>query len=257
MPSHDWDLIARSGEHLAAQIKRVVNLSIMTANANPFEADLSRLSGGALDAYLSAHSGLPGPRANLALADACAQVLDTDELLRLAASDDEFLALCGSVGVGEQLARGAALESVLKRLASDGRWRVREGVARGLQRLGDAAPERLAALVLSWAEDRDPLVQRAAIGGACEPRLLKNPVMAEAAIRSCTIATDALLAHSDRRSEPVRVLRQALGYCWSVAIAGDPGEGLRVFARLRENQDADAQWIVRENLKKARLARLL
>jgi len=35
--------------------------------------------------------------------------------------------------------------------AWDGRWRVREGVAMGLQRLGDTDPRRLLALARAWA----------------------------------------------------------------------------------------------------------
>jgi hypothetical protein len=53
------------------------------------------------------------------------------------------------------------------------------------------------------------------------------------------------------------VLRQALGYCWSVAIAADAATGLPLFTALTTSKDRDVQWIVRENSKKARLARLL
>jgi hypothetical protein len=53
------------------------------------------------------------------------------------------------------------------------------------------------------------------------------------------------------------VLRQALGYCWSVAIAADAATGLPLFTALTASKDRDVQWIVRENSKKARLARLL
>jgi hypothetical protein len=57
----------------------------------------------------------------------------------------------------------------------------------------------------------------------------------------------------------VRTLRQALGYCWSVAVAGDPAAGLPAFAALRAGtgDDADVAWVVRENEKKSRLRRLL
>ncbi len=52
-------------------------------------------------------------------------------------------------------------------------------------------------------------------------------------------------------------LRQALGYAWSVVIAALPGEGLPLFRDLETSTDPDIEWIVRENLKKARLKRLL
>ncbi len=57
--------------------------------------------------------------------------------------------------------------------------------------------------------------------------------------------------------EQVRALRKALGYCWSVAVAADPAAGLARFRALEHDDDSDVQWIVRENSKKSRLARLL
>ena len=55
----------------------------------------------------------------------------------------------------------------------------------------------------------------------------------------------------------MRVLRQSLGYCWSVAVAADPGSGLPAFAALAEDTDPDVRWVVRSNRTKARLAKLL
>jgi hypothetical protein len=204
-------------------------------------------------AYLGAHSGLPGPRGNLELADAFAGIGSPALVREFAASADEYLAVCGAIGLGELLARGDEVEPELRRLAADARWRVREGVARGLQRLGDAAPARLRELVLRWSMDDNPLVLRAAAAAICEPRLLKDPDTAALALDICRRATDALLAAGVRD----RVLRQALGYCWSVAIVGAPDAGLAAFRELEANADPDAQWIVRENRTKSRLKKLL
>ena len=52
-----------------------------------------------------------------------------------------------------------------------------------------------------------------------------------------------------------RVLRKALGYCWSVAVAALPGPGFDRLARWAASDDPDVRWVVRENLKKARLTR--
>jgi hypothetical protein len=65
--------------------------------------------------------------------------------------------------------------------------------------------------------------------------------------------TGTLLAEPDRRDPHVRVLRQTLGYCWSVAVAADPGAGVPLFGRLAEVDDADARWIVRENRANKRM----
>ena len=52
-----------------------------------------------------------------------------------------------------------------------------------------------------------------------------------------------------------RVLRQALGYGWSVAVAADPAIGLPALERWLSDPNPDVRWIVRENLAKARLTR--
>lgn len=207
--------------------------------------------------FLAAHSGLPGPRGNIELAVAVADLASPALIDEWAGSADEYLAFCGTLGLGDRATDPVIVER-LRGLARDDRWRVREAVAMALQRLGDAHPEALASLVPAWADDPDPLVRRAAAAGICEPRLLTTPDAAALAIEVCRRATAALLAlpAGDRRSPAARTLRQALGYCWSVAIAADPEPGLRVFGSL-DTADPDAAWIVKENSAKKRLSRLL
>ena len=210
--------------------------------------------------YLRAHSGLPGPRANLELAFAAAEEASPERLDELLATDEEYLVLCGTIGLGRLMAAGAeGTGERLRGYAKDARWRVREGVAMGLQRLGDADLPRLLSLVTTWAGDPDPLVQRAAVAGICEPRLLRRPDAAARAIGICERVTRELAARpsGERKNDAVRTLRQALGYCWSVAVAADPDTGLRRFETLAAYDDADVAWIARENAKKSRLARLL
>jgi hypothetical protein len=244
-----------------------------------YRADLHGLPRPEWSQFLAQHSGLPGPRGNIELAQAFADESDpgvTDELL---ATDDEYLVFCGVIGLGRQLAEtpvgdaadvadadaadaahaADALAERLRGYAADGRWRVREAVAMALQRLGDADVRRLEQLVVQWALDDDPLVQRAAVAGICEPRLLADPHAAGTALEVCAVVTDALASRPrDRRRDPaLRTLRQALGYCWSVAVAADPQRGLPAFTALGETADADVAWIVRENRRKHRLARLL
>jgi hypothetical protein len=128
-----------------------------------------------------------------------------------------------------------------------------------LQRLGDANLPRLLTLVVDWVDDQDPLVQRAAAAAICEPRLIRSPGAAATAIEVCRRATDSLARRpaSERRDPDVRTLRQGLGYCWSVAVAADPGPGVAAFEKLADSPDADVGWIARENTKKKRLAALL
>jgi len=212
-------------------------------------------------AFLDAHSGLPGPRGNLELIQAAAEAGDAAWFEELVASTDEFRAATGAVGLGRLLADApdASVVACLHDLAADRRWRVREGVAMALQRLGDADPARLWSLARAWAVEPDPLVQRAAVAGVCEPRLLRPPAAAAVALEICGTVTTMLAARpqEQRRSDGVRSLRQALGYCWSVAVAADPGIGVPRFQALTDDPDPDVTWIVRENGRKARLVRVL
>jgi hypothetical protein len=202
-------------------------------------------------AILLAESGLPGPRANLPLAHAAAEVLEPQEARRWARGDAEYLALCGAIA----LAAHADPEAVLA--AKDPRWRVREGVAQGLQTLAARDPMGFSEVLDAWRDDPDPLVQRARAAAVCEPPLLKDLALAGLALEVCREATAALRAAGDRRSEGVRVLRQALGWCWSVAVAADPARGLEAFRMLEADPDPDVRWVERENRRKVRLQRLL
>jgi hypothetical protein len=114
--------------------------------------------------YLLEHSGLPGPRGNLELARAAAEVRSAGELRRWASLDsdvaptggsEEFLALCGVVGLGRLLAEGdAEALGELRGHANDPRWRVREAVAMALQRWGTETFDALAAAMADWRAAR-------------------------------------------------------------------------------------------------------
>jgi hypothetical protein len=192
--------------------------------------------------YLRRHSGLPGPRANLELLQAAVDEGDEQRFRALAASEDEFVCMCGVAGL-------AATGEDVRAFAADPRWRVREAVVLGLQRRDW---ETLAAEMERWAEG-SAYEQRAAVAALCEPPLLRVPGRAE---RVLGVLED-VTARYERRADPGDVLRKALGYGWSVAVAAAPAAGLPRFERLRSSADPDVRWIVNENLRKARLARLV
>lgn len=220
-----------------------------------YRAVLESLPSGEWTAYLEAESALPGPRANLELAAVFADVAEPDLVRLCAGSSDEYLAMCGAIGLGRLLAEGDSdAATKLRALAEDDRWRVREGVAMALQRLGDAGMPALWALAEQWV-DGDPLVQRAIAAGICEPRLLQAPEDAAKAVRILDRITGSVKGAdpASRRSEQFRVVRQGLGYCWSVAVAAAPASGFGHLAKWARSQDKDVRWIVRENLRKARL----
>ena len=212
--------------------------------------------------FLRTHSGLPGPRGNLELVQAAADAGEENafrEWIELGSGDDptdEFLAVCGVVGLGRLVAEGRAdLVEELRMHASDPRWRVREAVAMALQRVGDADTAALFDIVQTWAEDR-AYVQRAAIAAVAEPRLLKVDAAGKAAIDLVERVTVNLTHMPERRSDEFRTLRQALAYCWSVVVASDPAYGWPRMENWVESADPDVRWLMSQNLKKARLARL-
>jgi hypothetical protein len=210
-------------------------------------------------AFLRKHSNLPGPRANLELAQAAADVADEPALRRWIAvgsgnaPTDEFLVLCGVIGLGKLVAEGKkALIDDLRRHACDSRWRVREGVVLGLQRLGDRSADGLLSIAESWTMAR-PYLERAAVAAVCEPRLLKAPSAARRAVDLVDEVTASAAKAAQPRSDEFRALRQTLGYCWSVAIGAAPAYGKRKFERWVRSTNPDIRWIVKENLRKNRL----
>jgi len=217
------------------------------------------------EGYLLAESGLPGPRGNLELAAAFAEEASSPLIWRYAAllpgaapgsTAREFLAFCGVLGLGRFLVGGNEKAArLLRARASDPRWRVREAVAMALQTLGDGDMTRLQKLADDWASGTF-FEQRAAVAALCEPRLLHRKSDAQATLKILDRITTALQRASERGEEGFRVLRKALGYGWSVAVAALPVEGKRRMEAWLEAEEPDVRWIMSENLKKNRLARL-
>ncbi len=223
------------------------------------------------ETYLLEHSGLPGPRANLELARAAAEVCSAAELRRWASFDseaapsggaEEFLALCGVVGLGRLLTEGDAKElAELRQYANDPRWRVREGVAMALQQYGIGDFDALAAAMAEWATG-SLLERRAAAAAVSEPVLLTDAGRVKEALAILEAATAGVMDAdaAERRSDQFKALRKGLGYCWSVAVASAPEIGrpaLEAFVeRAAVSGDRDLCWIARENLGKHRLQRV-
>jgi hypothetical protein len=47
-----------------------------------------------------------------------------------------------------------------------------------------------------------------------------------------------------------------MGYCWSVAVSALPERGKPMLEKWLNSENKDVRWIMRENLKKNRLARM-
>jgi hypothetical protein len=217
------------------------------------------------DTYLLNESGLPGPRGNIELAQVVADEGDRKLFDRYTAytadqapvnSPYEFLAFCGVVGLGRYLAEGdVRILKTLRIHASDPRWRVREAVAMALQRLGDEDMDQLLEKMQVWSKGT-PLEQRAAAAALCEPRMLSQALHARGVLQILDRITAAFQSPAIHPREDILVLRKGLGYCWSVAVAALPGEGKAFMEKWLGTVNKEIQWIMQENLKKARLARM-
>src|ERR1035437_3647218 len=84
--------------------------------------ELRGLQAEGLAVHLTAHSGLPGPRGNLELADSFAAISDRATILRFAALDDEYLRFCGTEAIGRLIVEepdDTSPTELLRRRAAD------------------------------------------------------------------------------------------------------------------------------------------
>jgi hypothetical protein len=217
------------------------------------------------DTFLLAESGLPGPRGNLELAQAFAEIGDEkliQKYISINPSDapgnsaEVFLTFCGVVGLGTLINRGKVhyLEQ-LRVFASDSRWRIREAVAMALQRVGDADIN----LLLREAKELSRgnfLEKRAAAAALCEPRLLRSEKVADAVLDILNDVTSSIVGFKDKVNEAFEVLKKGLAYCWSVAVAAHPEKGKKLMEKWIQSHDKNVAWIIKENLKKNRLLKM-
>ncbi|GCE03680.1 hypothetical protein [Dictyobacter aurantiacus] len=233
-----------------------------------------------LEFYLREHSRLPGSRPNFELANdfaylmAAASAKHRNNVLSLiytfsspdgmlAASDmpSEFIILCGVIAAGACAAAQSEwreqVAGMLSHYACSRSGHITEAVATAFQHLlGVDAPTTMSYLSRLAISDSF-LQQRAAIASIAESRLLYGTELAEGALQLQRTVLEHILQVplSERKCEDFRVLRRTLGYTLSVVAAALPAKG---FAFMRECalwNDSDVNWILRENLKKKRLAK--
>lgn len=178
----------------------------------------------------------------------------------------EFVACCGVVALAAiacvRPERWEDAMHAMERAAVDERWRVREAAAMGLQRLLPAHEAATLEALDRWLDGPElngmlqgaPYRARAVVAAVAEPALLKVDALAAAAVRLHQKAVAAFLGMDDRRSDPVRTLRQALGYSISVVATARPEPMFALLEALARGDDPDGRWIVRENVKKRRIA---
>jgi hypothetical protein len=127
----------------------------------------------------------------------------------------------------------------------------------GFQRLLTTSPLETLRYLKNMAKRGNYLRQRAAIAAIAEPPLLKMDELVEAAlaIQRTVLERMRCAPADDRRREQFRTLRQALGYTLSVVTAAAPERGFALMRECASWGDTDITWVLRENLKKKRLAK--
>jgi hypothetical protein len=217
------------------------------------------------DSFLLKESGLPGPRGNIELAQAFADVAE-ESLIKSYISIDPveapenspkvFLTFCGVLGLGTLVNKGKLdYLKQLKQFASDERWRIREAVAMALQRVGDGDISFLLQEMKEWSKG-NPFEKRAAIAALCEPRLLASGEVSSSVLDILDDVTLSITNSGDTKSKSSEVLKKGLAYCWSVAIAACPEKGKKLFEKWVRSKDKNVIWIVKQNLKKKRLLKM-
>ena len=232
-----------------------------------------------LEFYLRTQSRLPGTRANLDLAhdlsnhltllapdlpdEICALLnhLTRDEKRVVSNTPGEFVLMCGVLGWGFCAAvMPEWREDIFARLAQYAQnhaWRVREGAAMALHKLLLAAPDETLPRLMELLDGGNCLQMRACLAAISETDLLSSAQIITSALTMQRIALEYLhtLPASERKRAEARTLRQALGYTLSVVTAASPEDGFALMCEIATWNDADINWVLRENLKKRRLAR--
>ena len=234
-----------------------------------------------LEYYLRDQSRLPGTRANLELVNSLSNLLAAivpeqpeqvwmlvhylvrDERTVERNTPDEFVILCGVVAFGACSSVRTEWQTevfeMMKLFACSKSWRVREGVAMALQRLLPVIPQETLEYLMELATRGNCFQQRASIAAIAEPSLLYDKAMIDAALMIQRFVLERLreLSSADRKREDVRALRQSLGYTLSVVTAASPEKGFALMRDCARWNDTDINWILRENLKKKRLAKFV
>ena len=205
--------------------------------------------------------GLPGPRGNLELAHAVAQEgskKQFEQLLSYEAKENTpevFLVFCGVMGLGRLASDEPKLFDRLRGYASDTRWRIREAVATGLQLVGDQDMPLLLKEMQKWSSG-NWYEKRAVAAALAEPRLLKEPKYAKQVLKILDEITTSMQEADNPKEEAFKVLRQGMGYCWSVAVAALPEAGKPLMEKWLKSPNKNIRWMMKENLKKNCLVKM-
>ena len=232
-----------------------------------------------IEDLLSTNSNLPGPRGNLTLAFKFADCFEKksiskdvlDSLIRwvnISAEEAptnnprEYLSFCGILALGAHYCYADEetknlIVNKFKITMNDKRWRTREGVAMGFQRIAEKDFSPIKKYFSLWYNSSNYLEKRAFVATLAHPPILKNKEIAQFSLK---ISDDILndiqsSSKASRRSEDFTVLSKGLQYALSVFVAALPEEGFDLLKKYARLNDPDLNKIIKSNLGKSRLTK--
>ncbi|MOA06141.1 hypothetical protein D3C78_1257660 [compost metagenome] len=139
---------------------------------------------------------------------------------------------------------------------SDPRWRIREGSAMALQRIGEKEFSTIKELMEQMFDSSNLLERRAFVAALAHPPILEDSEAVSFALDlSERIIDDIVADPSLGRSEEYRVLSKGLEYAISVFVERMPLEGFALLNKYAMSGDKRIQKIVKSNIGKARIAK--
>jgi hypothetical protein len=211
-----------------------------------------------LKKFLEENSNLPGPRSNLELAFAFAEVYEDEEVVKswVKITEDQagvndpasFPVFCAAICLGKIYMNNKDKEliRILKELANDNRWRMREAVAFGFQIIGENDFNELESIITDWIDQSNNFEKRTILVSLAHPKFL-NPERANL----CFKITDLVLQKMDTEKN-FEVLKKGLEFTISVFVAANPESGFN-FIDKWTGKDNLIDKILKQNLKKNRL----
>jgi hypothetical protein len=211
--------------------------------------------------YLIENSRLPGPRPNLELlyefiTNASQYEIEKCLLVdyKKADSPEEFVLMCGvAAGIYNSAKLYNEVRFNFRSFANHESWRIREGICIGFQKSKELLTGSQMVKELEVMKMGTPLEIRTYIATLSEPCLLLGYINSNELLEDLYQITMTYFNHNLKISDDLKVLKKALGYCWSVALCGRLSD-LTLFEKLLEHVECKhIKWIVQENLKKKRL----
>ena len=211
-----------------------------------------------LERFIMKNSNLPGPRANLELAFALSEVYEDIEVLTKWTEVDagqadvndprSFLPFCAAVSLGKMYTKtkNDKIIRILKKLASDDRWRIREAAAFGFQKIGEDDFAELQRIFSEWIAKSNNREKRAILVSLAHPKILD---------RNTTLFCFEILENvfeNMEKEDDFDILKKGLEFTISVYAAANPEVGFPFLEKwIGIDKLIDA--VIKSNLMKNRL----